>query len=247
MADRLEFHEKLKGILELAARQNSRITTEEVERYFKEEQLSQEQIELVYDYLMSQKIIVKGYEKENSLKTGDKELKMNADEEAYLKEYLNDLKALKQAKPGEKDMLFGRLASGDTSVKARLTEVYLEEVVEIAKELYHPEIFFADLVQEGNVNLMLALERLTEFDNPEKAVLCEIRQGIRSLIEEQTEVKKRGRKMVEKVSALDEAITKLTDELGHKVTFEELMVYMDMSEQEIKDIMRLAGEEAEEG
>ena len=53
--------------------------------------------------------------------------------------------------------------------------------------------------------------------------------------------------MVEKVSALDEAITKLTDELGHKVTFEELMVYMDMSEQEIKDIMRLAGEEAEEG
>ena len=215
MADRLEFHEKLKGILELAARQNSRITTEEVERYFKEEQLSQEQIELVYDYLMSQKIIVKGYEKENSLKTGDKELKMNADEEAYLKEYLNDLKALKQAKPGEKDMLFGRLASGDTSVKARLTEVYLEG--------------------------------LTEFDNPEKAVLCEIRQGIRSLIEEQTEVKKRGRKMVEKVSALDEAITKLTDELGHKVTFEELMVYMDMSEQEIKDIMRLAGEEAEEG
>ena len=207
MADRLEFHEKLKGILELAARQNSRITTEEVERYFKEEQLSQEQIELVYDYLMSQKIIVKGYEKENSLKTGDKELKMNADEEAYLKEYLNDLKALKQAKPGEKDMLFGRLASGDTSVK----------------------------------------EGLTEFDNPEKAVLCEIRQGIRSLIEEQTEVKKRGRKMVEKVSALDEAITKLTDELGHKVTFEELMVYMDMSEQEIKDIMRLAGEEAEEG
>lgn len=102
-------------------------------------------------------------------------------------------------------------------------------------------------MQEGNVNLMLALEELTEFDNPEKAVLCEIRQGIRSLIEEQTEVKKHGQKMVQKVSELDEAITKLTDELGHKVTFEELMVYMDMSEQEIKDIMRLAGEEAEEG
>lgn len=247
MADRLEFHEKLKGILELAARQNSRITTEEVEKYFKEDHLSKEQIELVYDYLMSQKIIVKGYEKEDDRQTGSKELKMNADEEAYLKEYLNDLKVLKQAAPGEKEMLFSRLASGDTSAKARLTEIYLEKVVDIAKELYHPEIFFGDLVQEGNVNLMLALEELTEFDNPEKAVLCEIRQGIRSLIEEQTEVKKHGQKMVQKVSELDEAITKLTDELGHKVTFEELMVYMDMSEQEIKDIMRLAGEEAEEG
>lgn len=247
MADRLEFHEKLKGILELAARQNSRITTEEVEKYFKEDHLSKEQIELVYDYLMSQKIIVKGYEKEDDRQTGSKELKMNADEEAYLKEYLNDLKVLKQAASGEKEMLFSRLASGDTSAKARLTEIYLEKVVDIAKELYHPEIFFGDLVQEGNVNLMLALEELTEFDNPEKAVLCEIRQGIRSLIEEQTEVKKHGQKMVQKVSELDEAITKLTDELGHKVTFEELMVYMDMSEQEIKDIMRLAGEEAEEG
>lgn len=141
MADRLEFHEKLKGILELAARQNSRITTEEVEKYFKEDHLSKEQIELVYDYLMSQKIIVKGYEKEDDRQTGSKELKMNADEEAYLKEYLNDLKVLKQAASGEKEMLFSRLASGDTSAKARLTEIYLEKVVDIAKELYHPEIF----------------------------------------------------------------------------------------------------------
>jgi DNA-directed RNA polymerase specialized sigma subunit len=52
--------------------------------------------------------------------------------------------------------------------------------------------------------------------------------------------------MVEKVSALDEAIKTLTEELGRKVSLEELAVYMGLTEEEIEDILRLTGEEAEE-
>ena len=53
MADRLEFKEKLAGILALAEGQNGKITVDEVEKYFEEDGLSQEQMNLVCDYLLS--------------------------------------------------------------------------------------------------------------------------------------------------------------------------------------------------
>ena len=52
--------------------------------------------------------------------------------------------------------------------------------------------------------------------------------------------------MAEKVEALDEAITALTEELGRKVTIDELAVYMGMTEDEIEDILKLTGEDNEE-
>ena len=66
------------------------------------------------------------------------------------------------------------------------------------------------------------------------------------LTEEQDELHSRDKKMVEKVSALDEAIKTLTEELGRKVTLEELAVYMGLTEDEIEDILRLTGEDADE-
>ena len=56
MADRLQFKEKLAGVLALAEDQNGKITVDEVEKYFEEDGLSQEQMNLVCDYLLSMKL-----------------------------------------------------------------------------------------------------------------------------------------------------------------------------------------------
>ena len=61
MADRLQFKEKLAGVLALAEDQNGKITVDEVEKYFEEDGLSQEQMNLVSDYLLSMKMAVIGY------------------------------------------------------------------------------------------------------------------------------------------------------------------------------------------
>ena len=61
MADRLEFQGKLGWILEEAKEHANRIQKEEIERYFENDDLSDEQMELVYDYLLSQKVAVSGY------------------------------------------------------------------------------------------------------------------------------------------------------------------------------------------
>ena len=63
MAGKLEFRAKLSGVLEFAKSKGGKIALEDVEKYFEDDQLSQEQMDLVCEYLMSQKMVVLGYVK----------------------------------------------------------------------------------------------------------------------------------------------------------------------------------------
>lgn len=245
MEARAEFLKKLNGLVAVAKGQGDQITIDEVRAYFADAALTEEQLELVFDYLLAQKVVVKGYIK--MTEAVEEKITYTEEEEAYLKEYLNDLEAFQEEKAGEKESLFAKLIGGDASAKNRLTELYLKEVVEIAKEMYHPEIFFGDIIQEGNVGLILGMDMLADVATAHETIVNQVKQCIQMLIEEHTEVKSRDNKMVEKVTMLDESIKTLTEELGRKVTIDELAVYMGMTEEEIDDILRLMGEESEEG
>lgn len=245
MEARAEFLKKLNGLVAMAKGQGDQITIDEVRAYFADAALTEEQLELVFDYLLAQKVVVKGYIK--MTEAVEEKVTYTEEEEAYLKEYLNDLEAFKEEKAGEKESLFAKLIGGDASAKNRLTELYLKEVVEIAKEMYHPEIFFGDIIQEGNVGLILGMDMLADVATAHETIVNQVKQCIQMLIEEHAEVKSRDNKMVEKVTMLDESIKTLTEELGRKVTIDELAVYMGMTEEEIDDILRLMGEESEEG
>ena len=244
MEARAEFLKKLNGLVAMAKDQGDQITIDEVRAYFADAALTEEQLELVFDYLLAQKVVVKGYIK--MTEAAEEKVTYTEEEEAYLKEYLNDLEAFKEEKAGEKESLFAKLIGGDASAKNRLTELYLKEVVEIAKEMYHPEIFLGDIIQEGNVGLILGLDMLADVATAHETIVNQVKQCIQMLIEEHAEVKSRDNKMVEKVTMLDESIKTLTEELGRKVTIDELAVYMGMTEEEIDDILRLMGEESEE-
>ena len=245
MEARAEFLKKLNGLVAMAKGQGDQITIDEVKAYFADAALTEEQLELVFDYLLAQKVVVKGYIK--MTEAAEEKVTYTEEEEAYLKEYLNDLEAFKEEKAGEKESLFAKLIGGDASAKNRLTELYLKEVVEIAKEMYHPEIFLGDIIQEGNVGLILGMDMLADVATAHETIVNQVKQCIQMLIEEHAEVKSRDNKMVEKVTMLDESIKTLTEELGRKVTIDELAVYMGMTEEEIDDILRLMGEESEEG
>ena len=245
MEARAEFLKKLNGLVAVAKGQGEQITIDEVRAYFADAALTEEQLELVFDYLLAQKVVVKGYIK--MTEAAEEKVTYTEEEEAYLKEYLNDLEAFKEEKAGEKESLFAKLIGGDASAKNRLTELYLKEVVEIAKEMYHPEIFLGDIIQEGNVGLILGMDMLADVATTHETIVNQVKQCIQMLIEEHAEVKSRDNKMVEKVTVLDESIKTLTEELGRKVTIDELAVYMGITEEEIDDILRLMGEESEEG
>ena len=213
--------------------------------YFSGMNLNEEQIELVFDYLLAQKVVVKGYIKMD-MPEAEEQVVLTEEEEAYLKEYEEDLKAFKHATEQEHQALLAKVLKGDSNAKSRLIELYLKEVVEIAKEMHHPEVFLGDLVQEGNVGLILGVDMLTDVETAHQTITEQIRQSMQMLIEEHTELSNRDKKMVEKVAMLDESITALTEELGRKVTIDELAVYMGMTEDEIEDILKLTGEDSEE-
>lgn len=243
MNEKTEFLEKLNGLLKLAQGQESQITIEEVKAYFSEDALTEEQIELVFEYLMAQKVVVKGYMKMTPEK---RENEYTEEEKLYLKEYKHDLKAIRSASQEEVQQLYRQVMDGKENVKNRLVEVYLKEVVTIAEQLHQPEVFIGDLIQEGNLGLVLGVEKITDPMKAHEMIVMQIRQSIQLLLEEQSELSSRDKKMVEKVQALDESIQALTEELGRKVTIDELAIYMGAEIEEIEDILKLTGEEPEE-
>ena len=88
------------------------------------------------------------------------------------------------------------------------------------------------------MGMMLASEQMED----EKTMLLMAKESMQALLESQTETHLQDRKMVEKVNNLDEQIKKLTEEMGRKVSVDELVELMGVSEEEIEDILRLAGE-----
>ena len=223
MAERLEFREKLAGILALCASQNNVTDKTTVEEYFAEDNLSKEQMELVFDYLLSQKVIVKGYVKAGgSIKNAEKPedvVRYTQEEQDYLNLYEQDLKGLREGDP--------------------LKEL-LPAILSMAKEMHRTDIYIGDLVQEGNMGLMLAME---EHEGDMEALLSMAKESMQALLESQEETKKQDNRMVEKVNDLDEQIKKLSEEMGRKVSVDELEEFLDITEDEISDILKLAGEE----
>ena len=231
MADRLQFKEKLAGVLALAEDQNGKITVDEVEKYFEEDGLSQEQMNLVCDYLLSMKMAVIGYKQAGgTVKAAENEEQqpLSPDEQKYVEEYLRSLGDMNEETPEEVRMAY-----------------YLPKVVEEAVRLHHPEVFIGDMIQEGNIVLMLALKEIRK-EKDEEEILEQVRAGMLASLESQTEVKRRDHKMVEKVTELDETIKSMKEEYGRKVSVDEVADRLGISEDEIEDILKLAGEEVKD-
>lgn len=243
MRSRAEFMEQLQELVRLARENQNSIRVDEVEDFFGTEGLSQEQMTLVFDYLLAQKITVKGYVKLQE----EQALELTEEEQAYLQAYEQEIGAIAKEKEGERQELFVAALRGEEQAKRRLMELYLPEVVAIAREMNHEAVFLGDLIQEGNLGVVIATEMIPDAETGHEFMRSQIRQAMQMLIEEQQDLKQRDKKMVEKVSALDEAITELTEELGRKVSIDELALHMGLTEAEIDDIMKLAGEERETG
>lgn len=228
MSKRLEFQEKLSGIQNYAREQGDKITREEAEQYFEEDRLTKEQMELVLDYLLSQKIVVKGYQKENGIikEKREEQDKFSKEEQVYLAEYLAGL--------------------NHTKMEDEKMQKYLIKTAELAQKMYHPEIFIGDMIQEGNVSLILALEQYRGEQDEEEQIMQEVRAGIQMLVESQAEIKLRDKKIVEQVANLDEKIKHLSEEMGRKLSVEEVADQMGMTEEQVADVLKLAGEDITE-
>ena len=175
-------------------------------------------------------------------------VQLSEEEENFCRSYREDLDAVQPEAPGEKKALFAKLSQGDTLAKGRLTELYLATVLETAMAYAGQGVMLSDLVQEGNIALMLSLESLNAEspdmgqDVCEEQVCAAIRSSMQETLEEQELLKSANDTIVTKVNLISQGVSNLTEELDRKVTVEKLAAYLNMPEDEVADILRLAGE-----
>lgn len=222
MSGAAQFQKKLVEILSLCKESGDEIEKDSVEMFFEEENLTEEQMNLVYDYLLSQKVLVKGYTKAlNVEETEDNSSKFSYEEIEFLRQYEEEMKMISENDP---------------------MKSLLPQIVKIAKELYRPEIFLGDLIQEGSFGLIIGMNQGAD----EEQMIQMARESMQAMVESQTEVKIQNQKMADKVNDLDDKIKELTKEMGRKITVDELAEFLEISEEEIEAIIRLAGEDLEE-
>lgn len=245
--NREEFQKRLAELGELAGKNGNRLTDGQVREFFSTMELTEEQYELIFAYLASRQVVVAGYVPAKGEEEKQQEkLPLSEEEEHFLKSYQIELERLKLLEEAELLELCHQVEeTGDELAKAKLTEQLLPEVLRLAHDFRGRELSLGDLVQEGNIGLMLALETIG-IRSPESTPLEYLRQEIchamaQALEDDHTE-KEAGNLLADRLNHLRDEIKKLTDELERKVSVEELAVYMDMPVEEIENLLKLAGE-----
>ncbi len=262
------FVEKLKKLVELGNSKKGVLEVEEINDFFKNENLSLEQLEYIYQYLEENKIDVLRIMDTDPL--ADDDLLLDKDEDGFIEEeeedidldaidllegigtedpvrmYLKEIGTVPLLSADEELELAKRKSAGDNYAKERLIESNLRLVVSIAKRYTGRGMSFLDLVQEGNLGLIKGVEK---FDYEKGYKLSTyatwwIRQSVTRALADQARTIRVPVHMVETINKMSKMQRKLTLELGYEPTTTELAEALNMSEDKVIEIMQIAREPA---
>ena len=201
---------------------------------------SGEQVDQIYKALDEAHInIVNDYEKDKDLY--DQLLKeINMDDP--VKMYLKDIGRVPLLSPEEEVELAKRMAEGDESAKLRLSEANLRLVVSIAKRYVGRGMQFLDLIQEGNLGLMKAVEKFDYQKGFKFSTYATwwIRQAITRAIADQARTIRIPVHMVETINRQVRVSRMLLQKLGREPTAAEIAEEMGISESRVMEIQKIA-------
>ena len=161
-----------------------------------------------------------------------------------VKVYLKEIGRVPLLSSDEEVELAQRMAEGDAYAKKRLAEANLRLVVSIAKRYVGRGMQFLDLIQEGNLGLIKAVEKFDHTKGFKFSTYATwwIRQAITRAIADQARTIRIPVHMVETINKVKKVSSQLLHQNGHDPTAEEIAAALDMPVDKVREIMRVAQE-----
>ncbi len=158
--------------------------------------------------------------------------------------YLKEIGKVPLLTPDEEIALAERMSAGDDEAKHRMTEANLRLVVSIAKRYVGRGMLFLDLIQEGNLGLIKAVEKFDYTKGYKFSTYATwwIRQAITRAIADQARTIRIPVHMVETINKTIRVSRQLLQELGHDPSAEEIAAEMGMPVDKVRDILKIAQE-----
>ena len=158
--------------------------------------------------------------------------------------YLKEIGKVPLLTPAEEVELAIRMSEGDEDAKHRMTEANLRLVVSIAKRYVGRGMLFLDLIQEGNLGLIKAVEKFDYTKGYKFSTYATwwIRQAITRAIADQARTIRIPVHMVETINKTIRVSRQLLQSLGHDPSAEEIAKEMDMPVEKVRDILKIAQE-----
>ena len=259
-----KFSEKLVELLELAKKKKNVLEYQEINDFFKDQNLEVDQMEKVFDFLEASGVDVlriTGNDEELILDDDMDIDKLDDEEEVELDKidlsvpegvsiedpvrmYLKEIGKVSLLTADEEIELAQRMEKGDENAKKRLAEANLRLVVSIAKRYVGRGMLFLDLIQEGNLGLIKAVEKFDYRKGYKFSTYATwwIRQTITRAIADQARTIRIPVHMVETINKLIRVSRQLLQELGREPSPEEIAEEMDMSVDRVREILKISQE-----
>ena len=260
-----KFSEKLVGLLELAKKKKNVLEYQEISDYFKDQPLDAEQMDKIFDFLeasgvdvlritensaddlmLDDDMDIDGLDDEEEVELDKIDLSVpeGVSSEDPVRMYLKEIGKVPLLSAEEEIELAKKMEQGDENAKKRLAEANLRLVVSIAKRYVGRGMLFLDLIQEGNLGLIKAVEKFDYRKGYKFSTYATwwIRQAITRAIADQARTIRIPVHMVETINKLIRVSRQLLQELGREPTPEEIAEEMDMPVDRVREILKISQE-----
>ena len=253
-----KLQEKLKELLALAKKKKNSLEYQEISEFFKDMELDADEFEKILDFLETNNIdvlrimddddidddIILDDEDEVEVEKIDLSVPDGVSIEDPVRMYLKEIGKVPLLSAEEEIELAKRMELGDQEAKKRLAEANLRLVVSIAKRYVGRGMLFLDLIQEGNLGLIKAVEKFDYRKGYKFSTYATwwIRQAITRAIADQARTIRIPVHMVETINKLIRVSRQLLQELGCEPTPEEIAAEMNMPVDRVREILKISQE-----
>ena len=253
-----KFEARLKDLIAVAKKKKNVLEYQEINDFFKDMPLEEDQFDKILETLEQNNVDVLRITDDDD-DIPDEELILNEEDEVDMESidlsipdgvgiedpvrmYLKEIGKVPLLSADEEIELAKRMEVGDEDAKKRLAEANLRLVVSIAKRYVGRGMLFLDLIQEGNLGLIKAVEKFDYRKGYKFSTYATwwIRQAITRAIADQARTIRIPVHMVETITKVKKVSSQLLHKNGHDPSPEEIAKELDMSVERVREIMRIA-------